>query len=247
MPAMGAAIESGASRADECVVLLHGLGRTESSMKKMEDALLAAGYKVSNASYASRSAPIEQLADMAISDGLAHCREGKPERISFVTHSLGGILLRSYLANNTINEMHRSVMLAPPNQGSAAADAYRKVPGFKLLNGEAGLQLGTGDDSLPRQLGAVNFDVGVIAGDRTIDPLSSQFLDNPDDGKVTVESTKVDGMNDFLLVHHSHAFIMKSAEVIRQTKYYLKSGKFDHPANGAIGITDSDSATTLSN
>lgn len=217
----------------ECVVLLHGLGRTVASMRKMEEALTSAGYAVANVAYASRKAPIEELARTAVSEGLERCRNANAEKINFVTHSLGGILLRYYLEKSRIDELHRSVMLAPPNQGSAAVDVYRRLPGYRLINGEAGLQLGTKADSIPLKLGPVGFDLGIVAGDRTIDPLTSKMLSNPDDGKVSVASTKVDGMNDFLLVHHSHAFIMKSNEVIRQTKHYLAFGHFDHAVTSA--------------
>lgn len=223
-------------RGGDCVILLHGLGRSSSSMKKFEERLTSDGFTVANVAYPSRSAPIEELANRAISEGLGTCRSRSSEKIFFVTHSLGGILLRYYLKGNAIDELRHSVMLAPPNQGSTAADVFSKIPGYRFLNGRAGFQLGTDENSVPLQLGPVDFDVGVIAGDRTIDPLTSLFLANPDDGKVSVESTKVEGMNDFLLVHHSHAFIMKSDEVIRQTRYYFDHGEFDRSAaKGAAG------------
>ncbi len=245
-PAANSQAPADATVSGECVVLLHGLGRSASSMRKMEAALSAAGYAVANVDYPSRSAPIEDLAASAVPEGVAKCREGGAQAIHFVTHSLGGILLRWYLKENAIDKLHRSVMLAPPNKGSAAADVYRRVPGFRLLNGEAGFQLGTDAKSIPLQLGAVEFDVGIIAGDRTIDPVSSKMLKNPDDGKVTVASTKVEGMNDFLLVHHSHAFIMKSDEVIRQTKHYLDLGRFDHAVTEAASDAGFDEIATLS-
>ncbi|NNF68040.1 MAG: alpha/beta hydrolase [Gammaproteobacteria bacterium] len=212
----------------ECVILLHGLGRTASSMKRMEEGLSSGGYLVANIGYDSRSGPIRELAEKAIPQGLEKCREGDAGTIHFVTHSLGGILLRAFLEKNTIKELGRSVMLAPPNQGSAAVDVYRRIPGFGLVNGDAGFELGTDDKSVPLSLGPVSFDVGIIAGDRTIDPLTSKMLANPDDGKVSVTDTKVEGMNDFLLVHRSHAFIMKAKDVIWQTKHYLTHGQFDH-------------------
>ncbi len=214
--------------AEQCVVLLHGLGRTDASMRKIERALSDDGYAVVNLKYPSRSAPIAELADAAIEGGLESCRERDASSIHFVTHSLGGILLRHYLSGRDIDGLGRSVMLAPPNQGSEAADRYRRVPGFGLLNGEAGYELGTGDDSVPLQLGPVDFDLGVIAGDRTIDPVTSLMLPNPDDGKVSVASTRVEGMNDFIVLHHSHAFIMRSKETIRQIRHYLQRGRFDH-------------------
>ncbi len=232
-PIKGVAKQAVSVEDDACVILLHGLGRTPASMRKMGQVLHSKGFEVINIGYASRSASIEQLAENAISDGLAQCRSKESAQIHFVTHSLGGILLRHYLESNSIEGLQRSVMLAPPNQGSTAADAWRRVPGYRLLNGEAGFQLGTDEKSVPLQLGPVDFDVGIIAGDRTIDPVTSLFLANPDDGKVSVESTKVAGMKDWLLVHHSHAFIMKSDEVIRQTAHYLTFGEFDRPAGDA--------------
>lgn len=211
---------------NDCVILLHGLGRTAASMDEMAKRLRLDGYVVANIGYPSRTAPIEELSGPAVQAGLAQCRDQGATSIHFVTHSLGGILVRHYLKHRSIDELGRTVMLAPPNQGSEAADVFRKVPGYRLLNGAAGQQIGTGVDSLPLQLGPVDFDVGIIAGDRTIDPITSLTLPNPDDGKVPVARTKIEGMNDFLLVHRSHAFIMKSDDVIDQVRHYLIHGGF---------------------
>lgn len=211
-----------------CVVLLHGLGRTEASMERIEEALTEDGYTVANVGYPSRSAPIAELAAPAVTAGLDICREAGAAPVDFVTHSLGGILLRQYLARHDIPELGRTVMLAPPNQGSEAADAFRSVPGFGLVSGEAGYELGTGEESVPLRLGPVDFDVGVIAGDKTIDPVSSLVLPDPDDGKVSVARTRVEGMRDFIVLGHSHAFIMRSDETIRQIRHYLRHGRFDH-------------------
>ena len=221
-----------------CVILLHGLARSSASMNDMQKRLLADGYAVANVGYPSRSAPIEELSGPAVDAGLAECREKGANSIHFVTHSLGGILVRHYLKDRDIPGLGRTVMLAPPNQGSEAADVFRKVPGYRLLNGAAGQQIGTGDDSLPLQLGPVDFDVGIIAGDRTIDPITSLTLPNPDDGKVPVVRTKIEGMNDFLLVHRSHAFIMKSDDVIDQVRHYLVHGRFHHGEEEGEGLAD---------
>lgn len=123
-------------------------------------------------------------------------------------------------------------MLAPPNQGSEASDFWRRFPGFKLLNGFAGYQLGTDAGSVPRNLGPADFTVGVIAGDRTIDPVTSLLLPNPDDGKVSVTRTRLEGMSDFLVVHRSHAFIMQANEVIRQVIHFLDCGRFSRDEDG---------------
>jgi len=117
-------------------------------------------------------------------------------------------------------------MLAPPNKGSHAVDRFSDLPGFELLNGPAGFQLGTGRESIPLQLGPADFEAGVIAGDRSINFILSTAFPGPNDGKVAVENTKLEGMRDFLVVHHSHPFIMQGDDVIEQTVYFLRHGKF---------------------
>lgn len=212
------------SMAEECVVLLHGMARTERSMDKMEVALKAEGYEVVNYGYPSTQFEIETIAKEYLPQAVAQC---KPKLIvNFVTHSLGGIVLRKYLADNTLKNMGRVVMLGPPNKGSEVVDTLKHVPGFKFINGPAGMQLGTGVASVPNSLGALNYPVGIIAGSATINPILSQMLPNPDDGKVSVESTKLEGMKDHLVVPVSHPFLMRNKDVIRQVKAFLKTGLF---------------------
>lgn len=213
--------------ARDCVVLLHGLARTADSMEEMAEALEDEGYAVVNVDYPSRDHRIEQLAPLAVGKGLAGCREREATAgIHFVTHSLGGILLRYYTAGNEIENLGRTVMLGPPNQGSRAADVMQNVPGFEWLNGPAGFQLGKGEESVPLALGKPGFEFAVIAGDRSIDPITSAVLENPDDGRVSVSDTRLDGMRDFRVVHASHAFMMKDDEVIRLVKAFLATGRF---------------------
>jgi len=120
-------------------------------------------------------------------------------------------------------------MLGPPNQGSEAVEGLGGVPGFDWLNGPAGRQLGKGDNSVPLQLGPADFELGIIAGNRTIDPITSSVLENPDDGRVSVEDTRLDGMDDFVVVEHSHAFMMRMREPIELTIRFLKTGTFADP------------------
>jgi hypothetical protein len=216
------------AQTNECVILLHGLARTSKAMEPLAKYLKEADYKVVNVDYPSREFAIETLAEKAINPALENCRREKPSAIHFVTHSLGGILVRQYMSNHQIPELKRVVMLAPPNQGSQVVDDYKKLPPFGWMNGPAGLQLGTDKNSAPKQLGAVNFDLGVIAGTRTFNPILSLSLPNPDDGKVSVENTKVEGMHDFITLPVSHPFIMKNKRAMMQVTHYLQKGKFDH-------------------
>jgi hypothetical protein len=219
--------------APETVILLHGLCRTSHSMAKMERALTDAGYKVQNVSYPSRTASIQQLADDAIGKAVADCQRNGATKIDFVTHSLGGILVRSYLARHSLPELGRVVMLAPPNQGSEVVDKLGWTFVFRWLNGPAGSELGTGANSTPNQLGPVNYPVGVIAGDRSINWINSLLIPGADDGKVSVERTKLAGMSDHTVIHTAHPFIMKNRDAIRQTIQFLRSGAFNH-ANAIV-------------
>ncbi len=198
---------SSPSISNECVILLHGMARTARSMENMKTALIQKGYRVVNLDYPSRRHPIEDLALTFIPVAFNRCDPESVEQIHFVTHSLGGILVRYYLAHHELPNIGRVVMLSPPNQGSEVVDKLRNVPGFRLLNGPAGEQLGTDRESLPLQLPGVDFEVGVITGDRTINFINSLLIPGKDDGKVSVERAKLDGMSDFLVTHHTHPFI----------------------------------------
>jgi len=214
--------------ADDCVVLLHGLWRSDNSMNRMEESLAAAGYRVQNIEYASTEKPVEVLAGEAVTDGLEAC--GDAETIHFVTHSMGGILVRHYLEERDIDRLGRVVMLGPPNQGSEVIDRYADWPGFEWFSGPAGMQLGTGEASLPRSLGPAHFDVGIIAGNQTINPILSQSLPGKDDGKVSVDATRLEGMNDHMELPVTHVFMMRNEEVIEQVLHYLANGHFDRHA-----------------
>lgn len=210
----------------ECVVLLHGLARTSTSMKPIEKVLAGDGYQVSNISYPSRRGTIEELAKETIDRGVEACGASEAATIHFVTHSMGGIIVRFYLENHDLPQLGRVVMLAPPNQGSEVVDNWQNVPGYGVINGPAGQQLGTDPDSIPRNLGPVSYPVGIIAGNRTMNLLLSLSLPNANDGKVSVESTKVEGMADFIEVPDTHTFIMRSDDVIQQVVHFLKHGRF---------------------
>ena len=210
----------------ECVVLLHGLGRLSNSMSELETKLAPAGYSVENIKYPSRSHPIDALAVDSIGRGLTQCRSKGSGEIHFITHSLGGILLRYYLSQNTIPELGRVVMLGPPNQGSEIVDGLLPLPGFGFIGGPAGVALGTGEGSIIDSLGPVEFDLGVIAGSTNINPLEFLFIAGPSDSIVSIESTKVRGMNAHMVLPVTHTFMMRNNEVIEQAIHYLKTGSF---------------------
>jgi len=210
----------------EYVILLHGLRRTKASMRQLEKSLKKEGYGVCNLGYPSRSGKIEELAAPAIETALEICRKNNAIKIHFVTHSMGGILLRYYLQNHEIEELGRVVMLAPPNQGSEVVEHLRDWPLFRWWNGPAGMQLGIDSTSVPQQLPPADFSVGIIAGTRSMNWWLSTFIPGANDGKVAVERTKLEGMSAFLALPVTHTFIMNNKEVKKQVLYFLENEKF---------------------
>lgn len=212
----------------QCVILLHGLGRTSHSMQPMADALTEAGFKTVNLDYASREHPIEELAMQVIPQGLQRCSAVGATKVHFVTHSMGGILVRYYLSQKSLESLGRVVMLSPPNQGSEVADAMQDSALYQWYNGPAGQQLGTEPGSFVQKLGPVRYPVGVITGSEHafFDFWLSDLIPGRNDGKVSVARAKVSGMADFLVLPYSHPFIMEAPEVIKETIQFLRQGCF---------------------
>lgn len=217
-----------ANGSDDCVILLHGLCRSESSMKKLEKYLQEKGYFVINQGYPSRKKSVEALAGETIPKALKKCPQDRSSKIHFVTHSMGGILVRYYLAHHNIDRLGNVVMLSPPNHGSEVVDRLKNFKPFQWLNGPAGNQLGTDKGSIVHQLGLPEYPVGIITGDRSINLILSLMIPGKDDGKVSIKSAQLENMTDFLVVHASHPMIMKKKTVMYQVEYFLRNKVFDH-------------------
>ena len=204
---------------------MHGLARSDRAMRPLAERLLAEGYEVHALRYASTEKPPDALVS-DLDAQLASCCAGAV-RLHFVTHSLGGILLRAELAEHPPAALGRVVMLAPPNHGSELADRLRRLEPIAVLLGPTALALGTDAESLPNRLPPARFEVGVIAGSGSWNPLGSRLIPGADDGTVSVESARLEGMRDFLVLPVSHTGILRSSAVADQTVAFLRSGRFE--------------------
>ncbi|NOQ46058.1 MAG: alpha/beta hydrolase, partial [Desulfobulbaceae bacterium] len=184
-----------------------------------------------NLDYPSRRKPIEEIASRHLPEGIKLCEQAGASQIHFVTHSLGGIVVRLAFEKSRPENLGRVIMLSPPNKGSVVADKLKSWGLYKWLYGPAGQSLGTEADSLPNRLGPVDYSVGVITGNRHsfFDAWFASFIPGENDGKVSVEGTRVDGMADFLVVPETHPFIMNADRVIEETIYFLRHGTFSRP------------------
>ena len=219
---------SGTLGTDECVILLHGLARTGSSMSRMERALNRAGFLTVNLDYPSRNKSIERIAAEEFRSGIELCQQTGAEQIHFVTHSLGGIIVRHAMKESKPDNLGRVVMLSPPNQGSEVTDALHQWVLYKTMNGPAGTALTTGNNSLPNRLGSVDYPVGIITGNHhtLFDTPFAAIIPGDDDGKVSVERATLEGMSDFKVVPETHTFIMDADHVIESTILFLRTGSF---------------------
>lgn len=224
---MGMMISATAATSEpDCVVLLHGAGARGIVMQRVESHLRRAGYRTVNITYPSRRLGIDVLARDFLPAKLVAAGVDRAPRVHFVTHSMGGLVLRAYLATEKPANLGRVVMIVPPNHGTIAADNAGRNFFLKRFFGPALPQMGTGADAWHRRLGPADFSPGIIAGRGVINPLYTKKFGGPNDGIVAVESAKLEGMRDFIVLPYSHTMILFRRETSRQVLAFLRDGKF---------------------
>jgi len=225
---LGAMVIARAAEQDdrECVVLLHGVALSGWAMQPLARAVEEAGYRAVNVSYPSRTLPLEEIARDFLPAQLAAHGVAAAPRVHFVTHSMGSLVVRAYLRDRRPANLGRVVMLGPPNHGSVAADAAVEWAPLRWLVGVNLPRLGTGEAGVAPRLGRADFELGIIAGTSRVNPLFETVLKGEHDGVVTLESARLDGMSDFLVVPHSHTVMLWRKEVIAQVVEFLRHGKF---------------------
>ena len=224
-PDARAASDGMAARSGDHVLLLHGIARTSRHMDVLAGALREEGYRVINLDYPSRHLPIEDLS--AHVAGKLAAAVADAGTVHIVGYSMGGLVARGLVRWHRPTNLGRVVQLASPNCGSEVADLVQNRWLYQEFYGPAGQQLVTTDDCHVDWLGGVDYDLGIIAGDSSIDPASSWVIDGPDDGKVAVRRTRLDGAADHIVLSANHTFFPQTEAVITQTIHFLKHGSFD--------------------
>ncbi len=214
------------------MILLHGLGRFRQSMRRIEKHLKSLGYTTINLAYPSTTKSIETIAETHLARAVQSCTADGSGKIHFVGHSLGGLIVRQYLQGHSVPAGSRLVMISSPNRGSELVDILLRVPLYRWITGPAGQEIGRGPESVVHRLKPVEVEVGVIAGNRSINLLVSAFMDGPGDGMVSVKSTMLPEMRDFIVVPSTHTFIMENPLVMRQVAHFFKYGRFEHGRTG---------------
>ena len=220
----------------EGVLLLHGMARRASAMRRMERAFAGEGFATLNLDYPARRADLTELTAL-IAPEVERFAE-TVSRLHVVTHSLGGLLARTLLTARRPGNLGRVVMLGPPNAGSEVADIFHELAAYRRIFGPVGAQVTTRQDAaLNALLGPVDYPLGVIAGDRTVYFIESWWmLPGPNDGRVTVERTCVPGMSDHITVHATHAMMMWNRQVIREALHFIRHGRFSDGAPRTVRL-----------
>jgi pimeloyl-ACP methyl ester carboxylesterase len=220
------------------VILLHGLFRTYRCMRKLERTFQTEGYQTLNIDYPSTRLSIEELVEFIHpkiqtfiepqniqTQKQSNSSTATPTKLHFVGHSLGGLVIRAYIHKYRPENLGRVVQLGSPNRGSEVADFLEKFTFFRWLYGPAGLQLTTDLNRTAHLFGPVDYELGIIAGTWALNP-AALLIPSTNDGLVSVESTKLTGMKEHLVLPVEHTFFSEYSTVIQQVAHFLKVGSF---------------------
>jgi hypothetical protein len=202
----------------ETVVLLHGMGHTRVSMLVLSKRLTVAGYRVANFPYNHAFNSLDQISRELVESIESDAEIG---RYHLIGHSLGNVIIRNAFHVGYPPGLGRIVMLAPPNRPVRLAEHLKGFALYRWITGDSGQRLS--DEDFYRELLVPDVEFGVIAGDKG----HSITFDEPNDGVIAVATTKLDGMADFLVLHHTHTFIMNSSDTFDHCVAFLRNGHFE--------------------
>lgn len=225
--ALGYLVYKYPDKGGDYVLLVHGLWNSPISMVKIGGRLNDENYSVINIGYPSTERDVKAISREYLRDVIKKNCPDKTKKIHFVTHSMGGIVVRDYINNSeNTNRFGKVIMLAPPNNGSEIIDNVKGIKALEAMIGPAGMELGTDEADTPKSLGEAKVPTGVVIGTGKLIPLLSLFVEEENDGLVTIESAKLEGMKDFKVETSSHTMITFNDQVIEYVVNFLKSEKF---------------------
>ncbi len=206
----------------ENVVLVHGILRGSSSMNKIKIEFIRQGFSVTGFDYTKKDGSIEEISD-SLHKKIKKFPKGK---IHFVTHSMGAVIVRSYISKYKPRNIGRVVMIAPPNNGSVYAAVLLHLPFFEKIFGRSGMDIAEGENCIVNSLPVPEFEFGVIAGGTGYEIGLNPFLKGDNDGTVLLKETIIEGMADFMQIKGQHSFLLFNNEVISESINFIKNGKF---------------------
>ena len=213
--------------AREAVVVLHGVAINPRFTARLARFIAEAGYAVHNLGYPSRTVPLAELGPRWLAAKIAELGLERATRLHFVTHSMGGLMVRGYLDAHRPANLGRVVTIVPPHHGSAVSDRLRSLPVVWRIIGRNLGALGTKPDAYWRTLPQrADFELGVIAGSRPLSPFGWCFLVGPNDGTVPESSTRLDGMADHIVLPSSHTLILFRKRTAARAIEFLRTGRF---------------------
>ncbi len=204
----------------DCVVMLHGLLRHSDSMEKIAHKLRdEKKFTVLNLDYPAPKFRIEELIEI-IHPQISEFEKKCEGRLNFVAHSIGGLVTRAYIHKFHPKNLGKVVMLGTPNQGSEEADVASKLflvkDWYKKVYGPAGAELITDQSQFKNIFGEVSYELHIIAGNLSRDPLAWIIFKSENDGKVTVDRTKLDGMKSHTVFKVDHGSMLVDDAVIER-------------------------------
>ena len=202
---------------DDTIALLHGQGRTRLSMLILGKRFRSAGYQTVNFPYNQTSDTLDEISSQLI-DFIR--KKVKTTNYHLIGHSLGNVIIRNAFRKEYPDGLGKVVMLAPPNQPAHLAKRLKKNLIYRVFTGDSGQKLS--EEKFYRDLPVPTVPFGVIAGDKG----QSLTFSEPNDGLVSVESTKLDGMADWILLHHGHTFIMNCKDTFYHCQHFIEHGRF---------------------
>jgi esterase/lipase len=234
---------------EEYVIILHGILLGKWHLANLARYLTKQGYKVINIGYPSTKYPLEKLVNIVAQDitskltEIAVNNKSSEYTVNFIGYSMGGLILRAIFnsSNNHHNNDNNNIirknlgkvlLLATPNHGSEVADFFKNNWLYKKIFGPAGRQLTTDQTDIQHLFTTIDYPLGVIAGNISLNYFFSKLINQPNDGKVSIASTKVDGMQDHITLPASHTWLPYNKKVQYQTVYFLQHGKFYRTTNG---------------